>query len=293
MKPKVSLSIITFNQIEFVRNTFDAALAQNYESYEIVVADDKSTDGTADVILDYANRFPDVIKPVLGNVNLGVTGNSNRALKACKGELIAFQGGDDILMPGKIRAQVEWFCKNPRAVLCGHDVEKLNIVTGESKIITVPSRGIGPRNFIEQGCLFPATSVMVRKSALPVWGFREELPVVSDTMLWIETLMSNGSYGAIKGVFAQYLKHGGNITNSREICDSDVLKRFDLLDVDYPEWEASTRKGRSRCYYYAEGIHQMKAGDVPAARDSFNDAIHYNPFALKPRLRKLGLRLFK
>jgi len=76
-QPLVSIHIITYNQIDFIHDTLTSALEQDYENLEVVVADDGSTDGTAEVILEYAKKYPNRLLPLVGGPNLGITGNSN------------------------------------------------------------------------------------------------------------------------------------------------------------------------------------------------------------------------
>ena len=122
-KPLVSILIISFNQEAFIEEALKGALEQDYENLEVVVADDGSTDRTPDIILSYADRYKGRLVAIVGKPNLGITGNSNRGLSLCKGKYIAFQGGDDVFLPGKISAQVDWMEERDSRVLCGHQVE--------------------------------------------------------------------------------------------------------------------------------------------------------------------------
>src|SRR4051812_44955101 len=123
MNPKVSIHMISYNQRQFLPEAIESAVTQNYPNLEVVVADDASTDGSTEILLDYSQKYPGKVIAVLGEKNVGITGNSNRALARCSGELIAIMGSDDVLLPGKISAQVAWFEQDPRRVLCGHQVE--------------------------------------------------------------------------------------------------------------------------------------------------------------------------
>lgn len=56
--PSVSVAIITYNQREFLRECIDSILNQDYSNFEIVVADDASTDGTQDMLREYDRKHP-------------------------------------------------------------------------------------------------------------------------------------------------------------------------------------------------------------------------------------------
>lgn len=244
-EPLASICIITYNQIEFIEETLKSALEQDYKTLEVVVADDASTDGTAEVILQYAKRYPDRLKTVIGKVNRGITGNSNRALEECKGKYIAFQGGDDVLLPGKITAQVAWMEEDKSRVLCGHQIEVFYDNGSRSHVLTPKLQsGKGCKWVIENGCPFGATSIMVRSDRIPSSGFDERLPVVSDQMLWIDCLGESGRFGYIPGIYARYRRHSGNVTGDNRNCITDQIKMFNQLENSHPEYLKSVKKGR-------------------------------------------------
>lgn len=243
--PKVSICIISYNQIDYISEALEGALNQEYPNIEVVVADDGSTDGTAEVILEYAKKFPNRLVPLVGGPNLGITGNSNRALKACKGKYIVFQGGDDVLLPGKISAQVKWMEKDEKRVLCGHQVEVFYEDGSRSHVLTpiLPS-GKGCQWLIENGCPFGATSIMVRAISIPEKGFDERMPSVSDHMLWIECVGRDGVFGFIPGIYARYRRHDHNVTSSINSCLPDLQNMYRYLEEMYPDLLSSIKNGR-------------------------------------------------
>ncbi len=218
--PLVSIHIICYNQAEFVRQALVSAIEQTYPNLEIIIADDCSIDATREVIEQVLHNYPrgNVIK-IFNQKNLGITQNSNVALSRCKGEFIAFMGGDDVLLPGKIAEQINWFLADECRVLCGHDVEwidqhgqSLNVLT--SDLVPI-SAGKGCAGFIQYGTPYSATSVMVRRARIPSYGFHPLLPTVSDWKLWLDVIGEYGVYGYVPGVFAQYRRHVGNVTARR------------------------------------------------------------------------------
>lgn len=244
--PLVSILIITFNQKEFIEETLLSALEQDYKNLEVVVADDASTDGTAEVILSYAKKYNSRLVPLIGEENLGITGNSNRGLSQCQGKYVAFQGGDDVLLPGKISAQVNWMEKDVQRVLCGHQVEVF-YEDGSPSHLLLPSLpvGHGPHWLIENGVPYGATSIMVRAKNIPDKGFDNRLPSVSDYKLWIDCLKNETSqFGFVPGVYARYRRHSGNVTNEGARCYEDLCKTFAILEQEYPHYSTSIKKGK-------------------------------------------------
>ena len=125
--PLVSVMLPAYNQEEFVREAIESAADQSCSNLEVVVSDDGSTDGTVDIILECARKYPGRVIPLVNQPHFGITGNCNRNLKACKGRYIAFSAGDDVFLPGKITKQVEFIvphmdCKIRDAII-GHGKE--------------------------------------------------------------------------------------------------------------------------------------------------------------------------
>lgn len=120
---KVSACIITYNHEEYITKTIEGALAQKmvYE-YEIIISDDCSSDGTRDICRSYQERYPDKIKLILPERNLGMSGNWLKAISGCSGKYIAICEGDDFWTdPYKLQTQVEFLEKNPEFAICFHN----------------------------------------------------------------------------------------------------------------------------------------------------------------------------
>ena len=270
MPPLVSLLIITYEQAGFIREAIESAVRQDYENLEIIVADDGSSDGTADIAAEYAARHPGRVKAIVGGPHLGITGNSNRGLRACAGELFAWMGGDDVLYPGKISAQVAWFGDDERRVLCGHDIDLYDAdaqrMIGHAYDRQRLRNGSGAARVVTDGGPFNAISIMIRTSALPPGGFDERLPIVSDWKLYIDVLAGGGAYGYVDGVYARYSRHRRNVTQSDPAPRfADVFLTLELVESSYPHLRKAVRVARAR-YHYVKAKWHLARGELRAAR---------------------------
>lgn len=286
-QPKVSVMIITYNQANFIRETLDSVLAQDYDNLEIVVADDASRDATPAILQEYATTYSDKFVLVLNERNLGITGNCNAGLKACTGDLIAILGGDDLFLPGKIRAQVAQFVQDPALMLSYHPVEIFQSETGQVLYVTNQSRRESPlsaEEIIMHGGVDGASSVMVRRTACPPGGFDERLPVVSDWLFYIETALA-GKVAKAHGVYGRYRKHAGGTTQRvLELLD-ETLYSLDLVvekHPDRPELVEICKRGKAR-YIAGEAFRQMSVNVALAHRLS-RQAVAYDPGNLRYRL---------
>ncbi len=233
--PKVSMIIISYNQESYIEEAVLSAVSQDYKNKEVIICDDGSTDDTPEIILKLAKKFPEIIRASTAKENLGITGNCNRALALSTGELMSFQGGDDVLLPGKITAQAKFLDKYRDKVLCFHDVylldDKAKCVFGRYSDRHSMKEG-GIKDLIVDGCFFCATSVMLRKSFIPIDGFDRRIPKASDWMFWCDVVIQFGGEGIgyIDGVYAKYRRHAGNITNLASIdALNEMMIGFDLL----------------------------------------------------------------
>lgn len=240
--PKVSVMIVTYNQVDLIGETIESVVSQSYENLEVVIADDASTDGTQAVIAEYEKKYPNLVRPVFNPVNLNVTGNSNAAFHACTGELIAVLGGDDIFLPGKLSAQVKDFA-DPTVVMSYHPVDIFVHQTGEVVFTTnsTEKEKINDVYDVIAKCGIPgASSLMVRRSACPDYGFDTRFPVVSDWMFCIEVALK-GKIKELPGVYGKYRKHGLGVSNrSFELLD-ESLRTLDIISARYPHDEKIQR----------------------------------------------------
>lgn len=133
---EVSVYCPVYNQARYVRRCLDSLVNQKTTfRYEIVVHDDASTDGTKEIVLDYAREYPEIIVPVLEKQNIYSQGISIRSAVAphIRGKYVAVCEGDDWWTDlNKIQIQWEYMEAHPDCSLCVHEVEKYE-ATGDKK----------------------------------------------------------------------------------------------------------------------------------------------------------------
>ncbi len=109
-RPTVSVSITSYNQRDALIRAIDSVLQQTYNNIQIVIADDFSTkDDSRDVIIAYAKKYGDQIKPILQKENVGIPRNKNTGFRACDGDYITYLDGDDFYYPNKIELELKQF----------------------------------------------------------------------------------------------------------------------------------------------------------------------------------------
>ena len=108
--PMVSVSLICYNQEKYISKAIDSVLMQKTKfDYEIVLSDDCSTDDTAEICKKYAEKYPDIIRLIKRDKNIGGVRNYLENYKLCKGKYISYLEGDDFFVdPYKLQKQVDF-----------------------------------------------------------------------------------------------------------------------------------------------------------------------------------------
>jgi glycosyltransferase involved in cell wall biosynthesis len=120
---KVSVCMITYNHEPFIAQAIESVLMQRTSfPYELVIGEDCSTDGTREIVRQYAEKHPDIIRPLFREQNLGMHRNFVDTLAHCRGEYVALLEGDDYWTdPYKLQKQAEFLDEHPEYVLvCGN-----------------------------------------------------------------------------------------------------------------------------------------------------------------------------
>jgi glycosyltransferase involved in cell wall biosynthesis len=119
-KPLVSVHLLTYNHAKFIAQSIESVVNQQTNFlFEIVIGDDHSTDGTSQIVDQYAAQYPDLIKVVRGKTNGGPQPNSIRILENSQGKYMAALEGDDYWIdPLKLQKQVDFMERNPDFAIC-------------------------------------------------------------------------------------------------------------------------------------------------------------------------------
>jgi len=116
---KASILLLTYNQEKFVSTSLLGALNQDFDDYEIIVADDGSTDRTMAVITQivatHARRH--LVRYMPKEANMGLVRNWNRAVAAAKGEILVGMAGDDISSPDRLAVTSKIFEDRPEVMV--------------------------------------------------------------------------------------------------------------------------------------------------------------------------------
>jgi glycosyltransferase involved in cell wall biosynthesis len=106
----VSVWMTTYNHEKYISEAIEGVINQKTTfAYELVIGEDFSTDKTREICVNYRDKFPDLIKLILNNKNIGLISNYITTLFECKGKYVAYCDGDDYWTdPSKLQKQVDF-----------------------------------------------------------------------------------------------------------------------------------------------------------------------------------------
>jgi glycosyltransferase involved in cell wall biosynthesis len=255
MRPKVSVIVPIYNQEPFIRETAESVLSQDYENVELLLSDDGSTDGTSEILREYEARDPKRVKVISIGRNTGIAGAFNRALDAHTGELIAWLGGDDVMLPGKLSRQVAVLESRPEVIGCCHDADVFDSASGRSygrfSEVYNGRRGVregGIELLLDPTYLMLPSTMMVRSAAVGSLRFDSRIRVSNDWLFDIQ-LFRHGRIAAIDDVLARYRRHERNATSQSADALEDALVVLALAEARYPELHSLIRRRRAAAIF--------------------------------------------
>lgn len=132
--PLISIGMPVYNAAPYLAAAIDGVLNQSFENIELVITDNCSTDGSAEIARAYAERFPDKVHLIKNRWNVGYSGNAYKVTSLCKGDFILMHGADDVLMPGALQSYADLIRENdrPHNLVLMSDFERGN-AKGKSK----------------------------------------------------------------------------------------------------------------------------------------------------------------
>ena len=250
--PRVSVVIPTYNRARCLAEAVDSVLAQEEAEVELIVVDDGSTDGTAHMLAGYGEAIR-----VLRQENRGVSAARNAGIAAAQAELLAFLDSDDVWLPGKLRAQVDFFAARPEALIC--QTEELWVKNGRRVNPGRRHRKRGGMIFEAslELCLVSPSAVMIRRELFERVGrFDEGLPACEDYDLWLRVSrrfpvhLIEAALIVKRGGHPDQLSRGWGLDRYRIASILKLLEGGDLTDG---QRRAAVHVLRRKCAVYAGG----------------------------------------
>ncbi|MGA9534979.1 MAG: glycosyltransferase [Desulfobacterales bacterium] len=270
----VSVIIPTYNRGWIVRDAIDSVLGQAYADFELIVVDDGSSDRTPPILDAYGDRLR-----VIRQANQGVSTARNRGIGESSGTLIALLDSDDIWLPKKLAVQVDFFKRNPAALIC--QTEEIWIRNGlrvnPGKRHRKPSGMIFERSL--ELCLVSPSAVMVRRELFEKVGlFDESLPACEDYDLWLRVGCRFPVHLIDKPLTIKRGGHEDQLSRQSSLDKYRIRSLVKLIEaggLTLTQRNAAVIALRKKCAVYANGC--LKRGRL-------EEALHYTTLSRKYHL---------
>jgi glycosyltransferase involved in cell wall biosynthesis len=164
------MCVVTYNQEGYVQQCLQSLVDQVTDfKFQILVADDCSTDNTRSIIREFAANYPDLIVPVFHEKNIGAYKNFVFVHEHARGDYIGHMDGDDYALPGKLQAQADFLDAHPGCNIVFHRMYIKNNarnVIGEDGIDVrrLPDGHFGRADFLRYITLGMNSSKMYRST---------------------------------------------------------------------------------------------------------------------------------
>jgi glycosyltransferase involved in cell wall biosynthesis len=199
-----------FNGSRFLATAIDSILAQSFDDFELIIADDGSTDGSRAIARAFATRDQRIV--LVGCEHGGIPAVLNRALGLARGEYFAPMDQDDVALPGRLAAEAAWLDAHPGTVVVGGSA---TVIDGSGATIKDKHYPARPAAAMRRSCAILHPSSMMRTDAARrVGGYRAALPFAQDYDLWLR-LMETGEIANLADIVLMKRTHAGQVTSSR------------------------------------------------------------------------------
>ncbi len=297
----VSIISPTYNHEKYLADCIESVLSQTYPNWEMIIVNDGSTDGTAEIAAQY--QASDSRIRLVNQENVGIfrlSESYNKALGMANGDYIAILEGDDCWAPDKLEKQVNAFQKDPDAVLCWSMARCVNsdksVVYYSAPDLNAPDSAFYMNNptgnilniFLYRNCI-PALTILIRKGVLSrVGGFKQvfNLPLVDLPTLY--ELAMVGHFIFIPETLGDWRNYATQITKTYPAIMTEGFYKLAKSFISSHEIRASLRvdeKALDRYYscrmviaFARSGRYKLIRREYASARKDYIKAIFGHGF---------------
>jgi glycosyltransferase involved in cell wall biosynthesis len=293
--PSVSAVMITYNHEPYIAQAIEGVVSQETDfPIELIIGEDCSTDRTREIVLDYQRRYPELIRVLLTEKNLGMHANFRRTILAARGKHVAFCEGDDWWhRRDKLQTQIHALEADSALVLVSAGIQRVSaegqvLGPGEQSDARRPLRRISYEDIMFGRAFHHASTVVARTDAVRQAVLGDTLcadhrQLWGDMPLWLE-LSQMGATIQLGETLASYRQSPNSATRQRDplhswrfnISGNDIRYRA-LERYPLPGDPTVTSKMKARLVWRIT-IRAAWVGDAKTVRTQFR------------RLRSLGDR---
>ncbi len=287
---RVSIIMPCYNAARFIAEAIASVIAQTESSWELLVIDDGSTDGSAEVV----RRFTDPRIRLISQANAGVSAARNAGLAASKGEFVAFLDADDRMRPDRLQLPLELFARDSTLDVVVSDFIRFEQDTGtylptQFALVgswrTIPERAVnGTSVRMTDGCAVLAhpylqptfiwtQNVLMRGDRARAARFPVGVAICEDAW-YLYRVMPGARMAIVEQVLVELRRHDANSFSDPAAVLEPLLAMFSALQREgfSAAITAKYRDGEGRALLNL-GYHYRQRGDRTRARWYYGQAL--------------------
>jgi glycosyltransferase involved in cell wall biosynthesis len=246
--PLVSVITPAYNRANYLVETMESVLTQDYSNIEYIVLDDGSKDNTKEILDNYSGRIK-----WSSHSNIGETRTVNKGLELAKGEIIAIVNSDDPLLPSAISTAVAFMQAHPEIVVAYPDWVKIGPNSEIIEQVQVPEYDYN--YMVRRHHCIVGPGAFIRRRAIKLIGFRDpEFKYVADFDYWLRLGMY-GDFARIPHILATFRVHSDSASvfnKGTEMADEHIrlIKKIYSL----PNLPLSSKKLKAESFSWAHRV---------------------------------------
>ncbi|QBQ54497.1 glycosyltransferase family 2 protein [Nitrosococcus wardiae] len=237
--PSVSVLMIAYNSAPYISDAIKSILKQTFQEFEFIIVNDGSTDGTTELIREFARQ--DLRIRAIETENRGIGAATNRGLVECHGRYIAIMDSDDIAEPARLKAQADFLESHPD--IAGVGSQWLMIDT-KGQIVGLDTHPTKPE-LVEVlmfafFCLHHPTIMIRRDALLAAGGYTEDRAcLVPDYDVFLRLILSGFKLSNLPQVLFRWRLNPTGTTRGKakaQTLSADLVRRhaFQLIQQKEP-----------------------------------------------------------
>lgn len=237
--PLVTVVVSCFNHANYVEECILSILNQSWPNIELLVVDDGSSDDSVEVISKIQGRYGFDFRV---QENKGLSRTLNETFARSSGEYLVAFGSDDVMLPERIKRQVEYMRGKPLVGICSGNILPIDSSGRQLKLSSRERRRHEFMSlnfedvFLSKKPFPPAATMMIRRSAFyDVGGFDPEIPL-EDLQIWLKVTHAGYTIDSIPEFFSKYRKHNDNTYKKLRFMAESALKTYGIFK-DHPLYE--------------------------------------------------------
>lgn len=274
MQALVSIVIPTYNRAEDLRRALQSVINQTYDSWEVCVVDNNSTDSTDEVVLGFNDSRIRLIK--IHNEGV-IAASRNLGIRCAKADYIAFLDSDDWWLPEKLQRCMRIFSSDIDVVYHNlYLVDRENQPSFLRKTAAANTSGSIMKSLLSRGLSIPNSSVIVRASTLTSVGLLSEDPnlvSVEDFDLWLRISKITNNFKCAPECLGYYWVGGGN----HSVASWKQVKKIQYLySLHLPNLTEELKLKANSFLYYRIARIAVNMGRLRFASKYFLQALNGN-----------------